>query len=342
MGMTPNLRLRELRAVLRGSRRPLILVCGNPDPDALASAWALREILRGWRLAADIRYTGEVGRPENEAAIRCLRIPARRGGSECLATADRLALVDAQPGFLGDTPLPRCDVVIDHHPPRLDRRVPFSDIRPRCLSTSSILTEYLRAARVPLPRNLATALYYGLDTDGRRGNTPPTATDMAAIAYLTPRVNWTLLRRIEFSSYSLARLDYFSIALIRLRHARNVLYSNVGPVPSADVCAQIADFLMRVKEASWALVCGAVGRKLVVVFRCDGQNRHAGRLAEAAFRPLGSAGGHRTMGRAEIEESALPGGIVLTESERVNAFLFRALADVEHGFRPLLRVLRRG
>jgi hypothetical protein len=48
------------------------------------------------------------------------------------------------------------------------------------------------------------------------------------------------------------------------------------------------------------------------------------------------------MGRAEIEESALPGGIVLTESERVNAFLFRALADVEHGFRPLLRVLRRG
>ena len=330
-------RPQQLFDAMSGGQRPMILIHGNPDPDALAGAWALREVLRAREVSARIVYTGEVGRPENEAMIRLLRIPAEPSQATDIGNADRIAIVDAQPGFFRGIDLPRCDVVVDHHPPRLDRHVRYSDIRPKCLATASVMTEYVRESGIAVSRRLATALYYGIDTDGRRRNAPPTATDRHAVEFLTRKVDWLLLRRIEFSSYSLARLDYFSIALVRLRYAGHVLYSNVGPVPSTDVCAQIADFLMRVKEANWTLVCGVVGRTLVVVFRCDGQRRHAGQVAEKAFAPFGSAGGHRTMGRAEIDESDMPGRILLTETEKVDAFVLNSLAAVAPVFRSLLR-----
>jgi len=38
-------RLRDLHRVIAGARKPLILIYGNPDPDALASGWALRELM---------------------------------------------------------------------------------------------------------------------------------------------------------------------------------------------------------------------------------------------------------------------------------------------------------
>jgi len=332
--------LRSLRAAAAGKIRPLILIYGNPDPDALASAWALREILRATGPTAAVAYTGEVGRLENEAMIALLRVPAVPLREPMLKHADLVALVDAQPEFFRAPPLPRCDIVIDHHPRKTSHAAPFADIRPHCGATSSILTEYLESAGLPIGSRLATALYYGIQTDSRslqRGYAP---TDRRALLLLDPKVNRVLLRRIEFSSYSLSRLDYFAVALARLRYARGVLYSNVGPVPQPDICVQIADFLIRVKEANWALVSGPVGKNLVIVFRCDGHKKDAGRTAEAAFGAIGSAGGHRTMGRAEIPQSALPDGILLTQNERVERFVISSLARVEKGFRPLLRSIQ--
>ena len=42
------------------------------------------------------------------------------------------------------------------------------------------------------------------------------------------------------------------------------------------------------------------GEKLVVIFRCDGYRKNAGKLAERIFGSLGSAGGHKGAARAEV------------------------------------------
>ena len=332
-------RLARLYKILAGKSRPLILIYGNPDPDGLGSAWALKEIMHSEGISATIGYTGEVGRIENQTMINILRIPAGHVEKHAIIEADSVALVDCQPEFFKGFELPRCDIVIDHHPRKSARRVALSDIRPKCLATSSILTAYLRAAGILVNRRLATALYYGIQTDSRNLQRAPTPVDSEAHRFLETRVNRQLLRRIEFSSYSLSRLDYFRVALIKLRYARNSLYSHVGPVPSFDVCVQIADFLIHVKEAHWAVVSGAVEKKLIVVFRCDGIKKHAGKTAQSAFGTLGSAGGHRTMARAEIEEKNLPGGMILTQNEKVERFVMESLARVDKGFKPLLRSL---
>jgi len=336
--------LRGLKAAARGRRRGLIVIYGNPDPDALGSAWALQRILGRWRVPAAIVYTGEVGRLENAAMIEYLRIPAARLAPGQAARADLVALVDAQPGFFGAGQLPRCDIVFDHHPAKnLAGAVApaFSDIRPKCLSTSSVLTGYLLAAGCRLDRRLATALFYGIVTDARhmaRGRSP---TDAAALAALESLIDRQTVRRIECSAYSLSRLDYFAIAVMRLMHHRGVLYANLGPVPSIDLCGQIADFLIRVKESRWALVSGVYETKLAVVFRCDGQHGNAGRTAAAAFGRFGSAGGHETMGRAEIPAARLPAGILLTQGEKVARFVLERLAATRKIFQPVLDQLIR-
>ena len=333
----------ELRRLLAGHQHALVLVYGNPDPDGLASSWALQRLMAAMGTEARIRYTGELGRIENEAMVRLLRIPAQRLIDKELTTAEFIAVVDAQPEFFRDPPLPRCDVVIDHHPrkrPHQAEPPAFSDIRCSALATASILTEYLVQASADINAKLATALYYGIQTDSRHLQRNPSALDTQALLRLERKVDRTLLRRIEFSCYSLVRLDYFAVALVRLRSNRNVLYSHVGPVPTADVCVQIADFLIRVREAKWALVSGVAGDRLVVVFRCDGQRKNAGATAEAAFGSADSAGGHRTAGRAEVLAAALPAGTMLTHNEKIERFVLESMAQIDPSFRPMLRCLQ--
>ena len=45
------------------------------------------------------------------------------------------------------------------------------------------------------------------------------------------------------------------------------------------------------------------------------------------------------MARAEIEEKNLPGGMILTQNEKVERFVMESLARVDKGFKPLLRSL---
>ena len=128
-----------------------------------------------------IGYTGAIGRPENACMIRTLKIPAFPISEEEAARSDSIALVDSQPQFFTDFSLPKCDIVIDHHPHRDKISAKFVDIRPHYASTSSIMTEYLKAAGVRLTKNLASALFYGIRTDTRHFMVDMSQGDMDAL-----------------------------------------------------------------------------------------------------------------------------------------------------------------
>jgi nanoRNase/pAp phosphatase (c-di-AMP/oligoRNAs hydrolase) len=65
----------------------------------------------------------------------------------------------------------------------------------------------------------------------------------------------------------------------------------------------VADFFIKLTGISWAIVACRSKDRVVVVFRSDGFRKHAGHMAEALFLDYGTAGGHRTMARAELELS---------------------------------------
>jgi nanoRNase/pAp phosphatase (c-di-AMP/oligoRNAs hydrolase) len=319
-----------------------VMIYGNPDPDALASSMALKRLLdeaTGGKLRVELNYTGAVGRPENASMIRQLKIPVTPISEAEAKDADRIAVVDAQPQFFQDFTLPRCDIVIDHHPRLLDRPVPFEDIRPEYISTSSIMTEYMRAAGIRPRRGIASALLYGIKTDSRNFMADLSTGDINALRWLRAKSDRDIVKRIEFSQFSRDALDYFSIALVRRRFVQSVMFAHVGPVPSYDVCVQIADFLIRVERVEWALVTGVVGTDLVVVFRNDGMKKDAGYLARTAFGKLGSAGGHKSMGRASIPQKNLPGGLLLTDNIGIEKFVLTQLNKVDPVFAPVLKTI---
>lgn len=335
-----NQKLRRLRDVCEGAKNVLVMIYGNPDPDALASAHALKIILAAKKRGVSIGYTGAIGRPENAAMMRQLKIKAKPLSEKEAARYEIIALVDAQPQFFADFKLSRCDIVIDHHPITKKHKVSFFDIRPNYHATCSIMTEYLKAADIGLTKNLASALFYGIKTDARHFMGDMSHGDLEAIKWLKQKMDRYIVNQIEFSQFTGESLDYFSIALVRRRYLNGVLFTHLGPVPFSDICVQIADFLIRVENVSWALVTCVVGETLVIVFRNDGIKKDAGYLARTAFDGIGSAGGHKSMGRAEIKQSYLPQGLLLTDNRGIEEFVLSALARLDPVFLPIQESLR--
>jgi nanoRNase/pAp phosphatase (c-di-AMP/oligoRNAs hydrolase) len=174
------------------------------------------------------------------------------------------------------------------------------DIRPQYGATSTILLEYLRAARIKPSMKLATALLYGIKTDTANFERDATEEDVKQFRYVFKYANLIRLRKIERSELRLNELKYFQAALENRIVGRKGIYTHLGEVPSADVCVQLADFFMRVYGVHWSFVSGVYRRKLIVIIRNDGFRKDAGRLAARAFGAFGSAGGHRGAARAEI------------------------------------------
>jgi len=330
-------RLERLRKICSSAKHIFVIIYANPDPDALASAFALKKILETKKRTVNIGYTGAIGRPENASMIRQLKIPAFPISEKETIQSDIIALVDSQPQFFTNFILPRCDIVIDHHPSRDPISAEFVDIRPTYLSTSSIMTEYLKAADVRLTKNLASALFYGIKTDTRHFLGDMSQGDLEAIKWLRNKADREIVKQIEFSQFSREGLDYFSIALVRRHFLNGVMFSHLGPVPFFDVCVQVADFFIRVENVSWALVTGVVGDTLVVVFRNDGLKKDAGYLARTAFESIGSAGGHESMGRAQMKQDALPKGLLLTDNRGIEQFVLSSLAKIDKVFLPVLK-----
>ena len=84
--------------------------------------------------------------------------------------------------------------MIDHHPDwGTIGAVPFVDLRANYGATSTIVTEYLEAAEVPLEPRIATALFYGIASETQHLGRETYATDILASQYLYPYVNKRLL-----------------------------------------------------------------------------------------------------------------------------------------------------
>jgi nanoRNase/pAp phosphatase (c-di-AMP/oligoRNAs hydrolase) len=196
-------RIRRLLRVVKGSSRVLILPHNDPDPDAIASAIALRYLLfDALSLECTIAYRGVIGRAENRALLRYLGRPLRYLASGDLAGKAAIALVDTQPGA-GNNALPansKVAIVIDHHSWREPTAVSaYADVRPETGATSTMLVEYLRAAGLEPAPPLATALFYGIKTDTRGLSRGAGPADTAAYLYLQPLVDAQALAHIEYA-----------------------------------------------------------------------------------------------------------------------------------------------
>jgi nanoRNase/pAp phosphatase (c-di-AMP/oligoRNAs hydrolase) len=282
------------------SREDRLLILIDPDPDSIASALALKRLLWHRLSACVIAPIRPITRPQNQRMVELLGINLTPVQEIDPGDFPGKALVDNQPGhheiFGGFS----FDVIIDHHPRLPDTRARFVDIRPEYGANSTIMTEYLREARIKPSLKLATALYYGIKTDTSNFERPAVQADMHAFHYLFTFTRKPLVRRLDFAEFNLSMLRYFQVAMNRYCIRQNRAYAFLGKVATPDILVILADFFLRAGEISWTIVGGIYKDHLVVIFRNDGLRKNAGRLAAAAFGRLGSAGGHAASARAEV------------------------------------------
>ncbi len=306
MSLSISERLRRFYSQFTGTDQVLILI--NADPDAIASAMAVKRLL--WRKVAGVTIASinVIKRPDNISMIHLLGVKLLHVKDIAPERFSRVVLVDSQPGHDEIFSRFAIDVIIDHHP-KTDANAPFMDIRPDYGANSTIMTEYLKAAKVKPSARLATGLFHAIKTDTRNFERQTLMEDLRAFQFLFKYANTTLARKIEQADLQLDFLKYFKSAIENRRIHRGRVFVHLGPVINPDVCVLIADFFMRINMVTWTVVSGLYDGKLIIIFRNDGIRKNAGHLAKKSFCQLGSAGGHKSMARAEIPLDALRGKV---------------------------------
>ena len=292
-------RVQQYQRYFSDADRVLILLHNDPDPDAMASGLALRNVLRRTKTTAIIGAIQGVTRPENLRMVNLLDIHVEHITPETLQDYDRLAMVDVQPHYFGGL-IDRVDLVIDHHPEQPGYTAVFKDIRADYGSTSTILTEHLRAVDVNISERTATAMLYAIKSDTLFFNRQTNRVDIEAFSYLYPLADAALIRKMEGAEITLERLDYVMKAYRAGALVDQVFCGFIGATPREDFIPYVADFFLQLEDVKWTLIAGLVGDTLIISVRNLGYSKNAGEFARRFFADIGSAGGHRAMAKAVV------------------------------------------
>lgn len=319
-------RLARLLSVISGHRAMLIVLQDYPDPDAVASAAALKELAKVTAgLTVSIACGGVVGRTENRALVRYLDMNLLSLMKIDPEQYDIIAMVDTQPATgnnaLAHDLLP--NIVIDHHPINTaTRRVEFHDVRKHYGATSTIMYEYLKAAGVGISAQLSTSLVYGIRSDTDDLGREASASDVAAFVSLYPSVNHRIMGRIQMSSLPDAYFNMLHDALVSARKYGPCMIAGLGQIDNPDMIAEAADLFLRSESCLWGFCYGYYeGRMLLSLRTVDPVNK-AGHVMKRMVSRKGTGGGHGAMAGGQISVAALkPGELRRLEHTVINRLL---------------------
>lgn len=283
----------------------LVVAHDNPDPDAVATGWAVCLLIKE-RLGKPVRLlgAGDIVRAENRQMVRLLEPPIELVCGADLAKNAGVVLVDCQPGngnclFCDGDLAPAA--VIDHHAVQQRRgRTAFRDVRPGVAASASIAASYLREQKIEPGTRLATALLFALRTETSGNETHYSRLDRAVLVWLSQRFDPSCLAAIE--NAPLAK-EYYGDLLLALKST--FLYGDTAfcllpRAGGAEIAAEVADLLIRC-DTIWRVLCGAVvGEDLFVSVRTEHDDEDAAQLVQKTLAGLGRGGGHRRRAGGKI------------------------------------------
>ncbi len=179
-----------------------IFIPGSPDPDAIASAYAIKLILDYYSIESAIYAERKLSLPQNQLLIDRLKIPVNFSKNISVQKYEAYIVPDFQSNWvesIGDS-LP-CAVHIDHHAKSADA-VPadYALLRTDVGSTSTLVALILQNLDLELPAEdmsvIATALMFGIqtDTDSYSHINP---LDIEALSFLSALADQDILENIN-------------------------------------------------------------------------------------------------------------------------------------------------
>ena len=322
-------RVQQYQRYFSDADKVLIVLHNDPDPDAMASGLALRNILKRTKTTAIIGAVQGVTRPENVRMMNLLDIHVEAVTPALMKEFDRIAMVDVQPHYFGEL-IDRIDLVIDHHPEQPGYTAVFKDVRPDYGSTCTILTEHLRSVDANISERTATAMLYAIKSDTLFFNRQTNRVDIEAFSYLYPLADPALIRKMEGAEITIERLDYVMKAHASGKLVDQVFCSFLGTLPREDFVPYVADFFLQLEHVKWTVIAGVVNDSLVISVRNLGYTKNAGEFVRRFFADIGSAGGHRAMAKAVIPFGAFREKFGIVDAQDIGMRLEELVAQFLH------------
>jgi nanoRNase/pAp phosphatase (c-di-AMP/oligoRNAs hydrolase) len=302
---TAHQRLDRIVGTFRGKERFLVQTHNNPDPDSIASAMAVRYLVQRYTgRDAVIAFGGVVGRSENRAMVRQLEIAMVPGSLVDYSAYDFTAVCDTQPGTnytsFPDDHIPT--LVIDHHDPvrPMTEKAEYFIVQSGYGATSSLMAELLLARDLPIPTDVATALYYGIKSETQDLCRDTSEVDEEVYRALAKLADRKLVSRIENEKVPRGYFREVRRAIANARKFGTLVATDLGKVSVPEMVAEMADFLMRLQGANHTFVMGECQKQIHLSMRSDDEDANCGDAMHALIEGIGSGGGHPSMAGGQV------------------------------------------
>jgi nanoRNase/pAp phosphatase (c-di-AMP/oligoRNAs hydrolase) len=259
-------RSNDLAAAIRKYKNIMIVVKGSPDPDAIASSFALGAVCQHLGTASSIILTKELSLPENKAFVNILKIPISFAQPDKDKDKfDAYIIADYQspiiPAVTGSLP---CAVYIDHHESSDEEiKADFILIDTEAGATSSLMALLIKDLSSPLDDSVltpvATALLYGIYTDTDKYSHASTI-DYEALGYISKFADNAMFHKISSIPLSKITLQMLNSAIGNKLIYKDWLITGIGFIDSShrDSIAIVADFLLKREKFSTVVVFAVV------------------------------------------------------------------------------------
>ncbi len=279
----------------------------NPDPDALASAFALYRYFKGKGKNVCIIYSGKfkIRKSNLMLMIKELEIPVTYYPADKGRISGLLLTADCQYGQGNVTRIEADDIaVIDHHNGTAD--TPLCEIRPELGSCATLVWNMMLDEGIDVlsDRALCTALYYGLMTD--TGNFSEVSHPLDRDMRDSLIVNEAQIRMFTNSNIS---LDEMKITGEALAGYENLSSYSCG-ILKADECDPnilgiISDMALQVAEFNVVIAYGHVSGGYKLSARSCTREVLVDEFIKFITSDVGSGGGHDYKAGGFISEDAL-------------------------------------
>lgn len=317
---------------------PFLIICHNfPDPDTLASGFTLYYLATEvYGIQAKMVYGGAIGRTENREMVKILKIPAHKYRVSYLKKFKHFALVDTQPSFRNNL-FPEnkhADMVIDQHASDKPASSDLFILDTECGATSVLFAKALLLKGVDVPKNLATALTYGILTDTLNLYRANKEEVIQTYLDILPFCDLRDLAHIQNPTRPKKFFMVLARAIQNAKTRSSVLISHLQDIDSPDLVAQCAEFLLTYHRMTWVMCTGRYRGKLYVSLRTTKTNMNAGEVLRAIVENRGQAGGHGAIAGGSFKVSKNQDRSVWSEAEDLIAskFLKRLRVKIKGDF----------
>ncbi len=273
----------ELKRYLEEAGKLGIIIHENPDPDAMSSAEALRELSESYGSEAEVLYSGKISHQENkvlknEMELDLIPLEDIENLEEKLEIYDNLAMVDTAPTntrILDKKDIEeKLSIVLDHHEgwEELLEHVDFSHVDTERGAVASIITDYYTLLDEEPTEKVATALCHGIRSDTGALNPAENTVhikDIGSYHYLDKYINREKLENIIDIPMNVGTAATIMESLESIiedsgedtdlsNHNGTTIISKPGYVESADALSQSSDVIRHIEGLETVMVYGMV------------------------------------------------------------------------------------